>query len=83
MTTITVFRPQAVGVPRAAQWAAQAFMRLLGALERAADERTRRHRALAQLADAARVRAYAVQVAAVDPGFAADLLAAADRHVGE
>ncbi len=38
------------------------------------------HDAQARCKDAAQVRAYALRVRAFDPSFAADLLAAADRH---
>lgn len=80
MTTITVLRPVQVQPPRAAAWAARAFLRLLAWFENAADSRAQRSRTHTRATEAAAVRAYAQQVEAFDPRFAADLRAAADRH---
>jgi hypothetical protein len=80
MTTITVLRPAKVRAPRAAAWAAQAFLSLLTWLENAADRRAQHSRAINRATEAAAVRAYADEVQAHDPRFAADLRAAADRH---
>ena len=80
MTTITVLRPIKVQPPRAAAWAARAFLKLLAWFESAADSRAQRSRVNSRATEAAAVRAYAYEVEALDPRFAADLRAAADRH---
>lgn len=79
-TTITVLRPAAVQSPRAAAWAARAFVQLLAWFESTADHRAQRHRAIARATDVAALRTYARQMETQDPRFAADLRAAADRH---
>jgi hypothetical protein len=80
MTTITVIRPQAVAAPRAAAWAARLFLRLWNAVEAMAETRTARRQARSRAEEAASVRAYALEMEAIDPRYAADLRAAADRH---
>jgi hypothetical protein len=80
MTTITVQRPVAVRVPRATAWAADTFARLAGWVERSSKARAERSRAATRATEAAAVRAYAHRYASHDPRFAADLMAAADRH---
>jgi hypothetical protein len=80
MTTITVLRPVAVRPPRAAAWAARAFLQLLSWFEAAAERRAERQRATDRALEAANLRAYAAEVEIRDPSFAADLRAAADRH---
>lgn len=80
MTTITILRPTQVRAPRAAAWAARAFLTLLSWFERSADQRAQRTREITRATEAAAVRAYADEVQAMDPRFAADLRAAADRH---
>ena len=80
MTTITVLRPVAVRQPRAAAWAARAFLYVLSGFESRAERRALRQRATELANEAAAVRAYANDVEARDPRFAADLRAAADRH---
>jgi len=80
MTTITIQKPATVRVPRAAPIAAAIALKLLDAV----DQYVSRHRAQqaerGRIAEAAAVRRYADQVRALDPRFAADLCAAADRH---
>lgn len=80
MTTITVQRPATVRVPRAAPIAAAIALKLLGAVEQLVTRRRERRAEADRLAEAAAVRRYADEVRAVDPRFAADLYAAADRH---
>jgi hypothetical protein len=80
MTTITILRPAKVQAPRAAAWAARAFLTLLAWFEKSADQRAQRALVITRASEAAAVRAYADEVQALDPRFAADLRAAADRH---
>lgn len=80
MTTITVFKPVAVRKPRAAAWAAYLFTALLSKLAGSAAERQERREAADRGSEAAAVREYANRFASHDPRFAADLMAAADRH---
>lgn len=80
MTTITILRPVKIQAPRAAAWAARAFLTMLAWFERSADQRAQRSREINRATEAAAVRAYADEVQARDPRFAADLRAAADRH---
>lgn len=83
MTTITVQVPRPVASPRGAAWAARMFERLNDALsgwQAFHGARTARRQAAARQGEAASVRRYAQAVAQYDARFAADLLAAADRH---
>ncbi len=80
MTTITVQRPIKVREPRAAALAAQLFSTLLGWFERTGSARAERRERADRTTEAAAVRQYATHYASHDPRFAADLLAAADRH---
>lgn len=80
MTTVTVHTPVAVGTPRAALLAANLFSAFLGWFERSADVRAERREVADRAAEAAAVREYAHRFASHDPRFAADLMAAADRH---
>ena len=71
-----------VGVPsavpqRGARWGAAAF---LAAWQAVASLFAAGPRALTRAEEAAEVREMARHLAASDPGFAADLMAAADRH---
>jgi len=77
MNTITVPGVAKVREPRGALWAARAVLALWQALARQRRERAAQG-AVAQ--EIERVRALARHHMATDPGFAADLLAAADRH---
>ena len=80
MTTITVISPRTVQAPRAAKVAAALFMQVFNALERSSAARAQRRLRTKRLTEAAAVRSYALRFAGHDPRFAADLLAAADRH---
>ena len=80
MTTITVHAPLKVAVPRATRWAAGAFTGILSWFDSHSAESQQRQLATDRSADAAAVREYAHRFAGHDPRFAADLLAAADRH---
>jgi len=80
MTTITVQRPLSVREPRAAVYAAALFSQLMALLQRDRARRAERREASERIAEAAAVRQYALRSASHDPRFAADLLAAADRH---
>jgi hypothetical protein len=80
MTTVTIQTPLLVRAPRGAQWAAQLFSRLMNLMERGATARVQRQERAARIAEASAVRQYAQRFAGHDPRFAADLMAAADRH---
>jgi hypothetical protein len=77
MNTVTVNVAGRVEAPRGAAWAAHAAVALLRAVQRWLAPRTP---APQSSLDAARVRALARLYVQSDPGFAADLFAAADRH---
>ena len=80
MTTLTVHVPTRIAAPRAAWIAAAAFARVLQVLhisQRARSERKQRSRSES---DVAGVRRYAQQMMEIDPRFASELFAAADRH---
>lgn len=76
-TTVTVNVPANVATPRGAAWAAQAAAMLLRAISRWAAPH---NHTSAPIVEAAQVRALARLHMSSDPGFAADLFAAADRH---
>jgi hypothetical protein len=83
MTTITVHTPRSVVAPRGAAWAAWLFRQASMGIDWLVHSRTVRaeRRTMAgRIADANLVRNHARNVAVTDPGFAADLYAAADRH---
>jgi hypothetical protein len=80
MTAITVQSPISIAVPRASRWAAAAFIGLLNWLEQHHALRAERQLQADRIAEACAVREYARRYATHDPRFAADLLAAADRH---
>ena len=80
MTTITVQKPATVRVPRAAPIAAMLAFKLLDAVERFITAHRHARAAAGRAAEAAAVRRYADEVRQLDPRFAADLYAAADRH---
>ncbi len=80
MSTITVQRPIKVHQPRAAAWAADLFNLLLNGLQSLRAARARRRKITDRAAEAAAVRRYARDYAGHDPRFAAELMAAADRH---
>ncbi len=80
MSSITVTGLPTVKTPRGAVWAAHAAAAGWVALVRWLDGRNPQSRALTAAIEAAQVRAMARRLAATDPGFAADMMAAADRH---
>ena len=80
MTSITVLSPVKVAVPRASRYLANLFVSLIQWLQRTGTSRAQRLLAADRGAEAAAVRQYAQRFASHDPRFAADLLAAADRH---
>ena len=80
MTNLHVITPVQVKVPRFAPYAAHRFVLLLNWLKQQAEVRAARAQTAARAGEAARVRVHAQQVAGNDPRFAADLMAAADRH---
>ncbi|HEY6134001.1 MAG TPA: hypothetical protein VIW70_08490 [Rubrivivax sp.] len=80
MTTITTIVPAVVRTPRAAPAAAWLFHALLSAFQRHGEARSARVKVSRRRAEAAATRRYALGLQRQDPRFAADLLAAADRH---
>jgi hypothetical protein len=80
MTAITIQMPVGVAVPRASLWAATAFAAVLNWFEQQGALRAERQLQADRATEAAAVREYAQRYATHDPRFAADLLAAADRH---
>ena len=64
----------------APRFATAAFTRLLRVLARRREARAKARERLARESDATRVRRLAQQMRYVDPSFAADLFAAAERH---
>ena len=80
MTTITTMVPAAVRIPRAAPAAAWLFGTLLNAIRRAGEARSLGSAQARRRSEARDARRHALSVQAQDPRFAADLLAAADRH---
>jgi hypothetical protein len=76
MTTVTINRVTKIQAPRGAAWAAWAALTLWRAVARWTAPRA----VPSPIADAAQVRSLARLYLNSDPGFAADLLAAADRH---
>jgi len=77
MNTVTIHVPAKVQAPRGAEWAAQAATALSRMIARWIAPRAP---VSAPMVEAARVRALARAYLNSDPGFAADLFAAADRH---
>jgi hypothetical protein len=82
MSSITVTGVPTIKTPRGAIWAARGAVAIWTALSRwLADKPLQvRSAAVEAAVEAARVRALARRHANTDPGFAADLMAAADRH---
>ena len=72
-TTFDVLHVRKPAMPRGAWLAAQLFTRAAGWLRKPAQP-------LSRAAEAAQVREMAYQLMHTDPGFAADLFAAAARH---
>jgi hypothetical protein len=80
MTTITINTPVKVAAPRGAALAAAWFSKLLDGMQTLAKIRARQRLQTQRVAEANQVRQYAHEVMGQDRRFAADLLAAADRH---
>jgi hypothetical protein len=83
MTTITVTRPATVMTPRGATWGAEIAARVLNSVGQLFASRAELIRRKSRTAEAAAVRQMADEVRKMDPRFAADLYAAADRHETE
>jgi hypothetical protein len=75
---VTVHVPTRVATPRGALWVERLAGTVQAFLRAAKAQRLARRRAQ----EAAEVRAYAHQLERSMPGMAADLYAAADRHLG-
>lgn len=80
MSFVTVHAPTTVRAPRAAAWAAGLFSSLVSRFQSAGADKAQRALASTKQREAHAVRAYAQRFAEHDPRFAADLMAAADRH---
>lgn len=83
MTSITVHAPRQVPVPRGATWGAWLFRQASLAVEwvrRARDTRAAQGSHSTRVVDANLLRRQALSFTSTDPGFAADLYSAADRH---
>jgi hypothetical protein len=78
MSHVTTVQLQPITAPRGARWAAEAALAFVDGLQRVFARRHAAPRTPAEEADA--LRRYALTFRSSDPGFAADLLAAADRH---
>jgi hypothetical protein len=81
MTTISVYPSAQARVPRGSTWAASAALSTWGLMSRLFGQGSPA-KAASPTAEAAAVRALAREFMTSDPGFAADLFAAADRHEG-
>ncbi len=81
MSQITLHAPAPVAMPRGADWAASAFAALLGYVERIWAAASARRSHLQRIDEAVALRRLAADVSRYDPAFAADLFAAADRHI--
>ena len=80
MNTMTARSPASVAAPSATGWVATAFSNLTAWLHHQGAQRAGQQGRAERLQEAAAVREYAQRYAHHDPRFAADLLAAADRH---
>lgn len=81
MTQIAIISPEKVAAPRGAAWAAEAAGRLLAFVQDWQARRAQRCAVDARAAEAAAVRRAADELCSIDPRAAADLYAAADRHL--
>ncbi|CAD5370249.1 conserved hypothetical protein [Rubrivivax sp. A210] len=79
MTTMTVTVPDKTRMPYGAWLAAAAFSRLLQVFEVSRRARAERRQRNQLETDCAGVRSYAQQMMEIDPRFASELFAAADR----
>jgi hypothetical protein len=80
VSTITINTPVKVAAPRGAALAAKWFSKLLIGVDALLEGQRQRRQQARRVAEANDVRRYARQVMSQDRRFAADLLAAADRH---
>lgn len=80
MTSITIHAPATVAAPLGSKLAAELFGRVLGWLSRATVSHAGHLQGGDRVTEANRVRSFANEMLAMDPRFAADLYAAADRH---
>ncbi len=80
MTTMIVNCPAPVAVPRGAAWGADVAARVLSFLGGLMARRAEHAQRSSLAAEAAYVRRLADDLRGMDPRFAADLYAAADRH---
>jgi hypothetical protein len=80
MTTISVQSTRQATAPRGASWAANLFSALTRKLAVSSLAKAKRSQQATRQQEASAVREYAQRFAKHDPRFAADLLAAADRH---
>ncbi|MFO1218762.1 MAG: hypothetical protein U1E89_10360 [Burkholderiaceae bacterium] len=78
MSAVTTVQVAPISAPRGSVWAAQAVMAFADALHRVFTRRAPAQRTPAEEAEA--LRRYATSFRNSDPGFASDLMAAADRH---
>ena len=85
MTHITVRTPIGVATPRGVAvlpWLLRQWALINRHLALAYAQRAKTKATQAAIEDANKLRAFAANVARSEPGFAADLFAAADRHEG-
>ncbi|MBL8346029.1 MAG: hypothetical protein JNN03_11350 [Rubrivivax sp.] len=82
MSHITLHAPAPVAMPRGAAWAANAFAALLRMAQRSWEMGKAQSMQMRRAHEAAALRRVAAEVSRHDPAFAADLFAAADRHIG-
>jgi hypothetical protein len=80
MTTITISKPADIRMPRAAPVAAGLYLRFLELCERTLSTKASAKKEQDRAGDAQYVRRIADSVRSIDPRYAADLYAAADRH---
>ncbi len=80
MSTTTVLSPAKSGAPTVMRQLLAIANRLMGTLAVASDARASQRLYAERIKEAAAVRDYAQRYARHDPRFAADLMAAADRH---
>ena len=80
MSNVTVVSPAKLAAPRASRFAAQLFVGFAQWFKRTGEARAERQLSADRVAEANAVRGYAQRFAGHDPRFAAELMAAADRH---
>jgi hypothetical protein len=81
MSHVTLSAPAPVAMPRGAAWAAAAYMNVAAAVRAAWRAIAAERRQQRLLREAAALRRLAADLSASNPSMAADLYAAADRHV--